>query len=538
MPKWIDDLSLPAGFVGLLLVAGAIAYYFLESDFGWTVGVLAALGLLLLGLFIYGNSVAIRRRVGARQLRYGTNAVVMVAALFGVLTLVNLFLVRNTVRWDLTAAGEFTLSSQSLRALENVKEPVKVIGFFSTGDASEQKAKDLLKQYANKSDKISYEFVDPDVKPTEVLKYGLGGPGTLVFLRGARRQDATSLDESSITSAIIRVTADKPIKVAFLTGHGEKSLDIADNSGYRQVKVLLEQNNYQLDTINLTTSPTLTTDYALVVVAGPRSSLLEKEKEAMKGYLDAGGRLLVMGDPRLDTDVNELISKWGVEIGAGVVLDPRMAAAGDMGIVVVQNYLWSAVTKDMNGLQTLFPYATNVTKKVPAPAGIWYDTLLESSDAGWVEMDKETPRFDAGVDIKGPVSMGVAVTDQASPEPGSQPSAVTKDRPRLVVFGDSDFVANGFIGMGANADLFLNAVNWLAQSEQEIQIKPKPPIQRSMTLSNGQKNFMLVTTVGLLPFMVLVVAGVVGWRTGSFSPLAPLRLLARLFRRTPWSGGS
>ena len=46
---------------------------------------------------------------------------------------------------------------------------------------------------------------------------------------------------------------------------------------------------------------------------------------------------------------------------------------------------------------------------------------------------------------------------------------------RVVVVGDSDFAANGFLGVQGNRNLFLNTVNWLAQQENLISIRPSSP---------------------------------------------------------------
>ena len=48
----------------------------------------------------------------------------------------------------------------------------------------------------------------------------------------------------------------------------------------------------------------------------------------------------------------------------------------------------------------------------------------------------------------------------------------------MVVIGDSDFAANSVLGVQGNRDLFLNTVNWLAQQENLIAIRPREPEDR------------------------------------------------------------
>jgi hypothetical protein len=43
----------------------------------------------------------------------------------------------------------------------------------------------------------------------------------------------------------------------------------------------------------------------------------------------------------------------------------------------------------------------------------------------------------------------------------------------VVAIGDSDFAANSVLGIQGNRDLFLNALNWVAQNENLIAIRPR-----------------------------------------------------------------
>ena len=47
----------------------------------------------------------------------------------------------------------------------------------------------------------------------------------------------------------------------------------------------------------------------------------------------------------------------------------------------------------------------------------------------------------------------------------------------MAAIGDSDFIANAYLGVEGNRDLFMNTVNWLAQQENLIAIRPKEPVR-------------------------------------------------------------
>jgi ABC-type uncharacterized transport system involved in gliding motility auxiliary subunit len=76
--------------------------------------------------------------------------------------------------------------------------------------------------------------------------------------------------------------------------------------------------------------------------------------------------------------------------------------------------------------------------------------------------------------------------------------------------GDSDFVSNAVMGTPGNRDLFLNAVNWVAQQENLIAIRPKQAGDRRVTMTEDQQRRVLLLSVLGLPLAVAAL-GVWTW---------------------------
>ena len=114
-------------------------------------------------------------------------------------------------------------------------------------------------------------------------------------------------------------------------------------------------------------------------------------------------------------------------------------------------------------------------------------------------------------DLAGPVSLAAAVS---APAPDAPANADKPDAPkpetRIVVFGDSDFVSNRWLGIPGNRDLFLNSVNWLAQQENMISIRPRDPEDRRITLTAGQDAFIRLLALLIIPGGIIA-AGVYTW---------------------------
>ena len=56
----------------------------------------------------------------------------------------------------------------------------------------------------------------------------------------------------------------------------------------------------------------------------------------------------------------------------------------------------------------------------------------------------------------------------------------------------------------------MNIVNWLAQQENLISVRPRDPQERRITLSAGQDRFIFWLTVLIIPGMILL-GGVQTW---------------------------
>ena len=80
----------------------------------------------------------------------------------------------------------------------------------------------------------------------------------------------------------------------------------------------------------------------------------------------------------------------------------------------------------------------------------------------------------------------------------------------VVVVGDADFASNYLVAFQGNGDLFMNMVNWTAQQENLIAIRPKDPQDRRITLTEGQRSSIFYLTLIIIPGLFLV-AGIATW---------------------------
>lgn len=322
---------------------------------------------------------------------------------------------------------------------------------------------------------------------------------------GAKESRAKELTEESLTNAIAEVTRGTAKKVYVSKGHGERSISDTTERGMKQYVDALKGEGFTLDELLLAEHKEMPADAKVLLIAGPVASLQPGEIALVQKWVDEkGGKLVLMLDPNQASGFEAVLPAWGVALGNNTVID---ADSQQPEVAIAQSYEKHPITDPKSAafqLATLFPLARSVGKLAAAPAG-WTDVELAKTGArAWGEVDpiqgKEIA-FDAGRDLKGPVPLAVAATK------GSGDTEA-----RVVVTGNSAFVANGFFRLSGNKDFALNAVSWAARDEQKISIRPKSRQSNQLFLSAEQQHKISLFAFNFLPFSLLY-AGLLVWQT-------------------------
>jgi ABC-type uncharacterized transport system involved in gliding motility auxiliary subunit len=489
---------------GLLLVAGG--WWLVTRDFTGPVQILLAVGAALAVFWATGSLSTIRQAATGRATRTGASSLLAVVAFILILGLVNFLSTRYSTRWDLTRTGQYTLSPQTIQVLQQLREPVKITAFYTVTDPRRGDTEDLMKEYTVRTDKLSIEYIDPETQPALVRQLGVRTGGTLVFESGGRRTEITSVTEANVTGALLKVMRGDQKKVYFTNGNGELDLASGDRTGLSLAKQNLERLNYLVETLNPLTTPVIPADAAVVVIAGPRRPFDESARRALQDYLDRGGKVFILVDPRSQHGLDPLLQAYGLRVGDGFIIDPASSLPQDIGALVIQRYQFSAITRDL--APTVFPLATAILRVDNPPENLSIFPIAESSPQSWLETNPDQIQFTEGQDLRGPLAVAQQVERLRRSEP-PQPA----DLMRLLVIGDSDFASNQFFNLSSNGDLFLNGVNWLAEEESLIAIAPKTPDQEQrLLLTPMQTNLILFSSILFLPLVVLGAGAAVWWQ--------------------------
>lgn len=520
------------GWAGTALVFAAVVVRFAWPAQQRVWNGLALGGLAAVALYLASQWREMVAVFSGRSARYGTLSAASVLILLGILVGVNYIGARQNKRWDLTAGGQFSLSDQTRKVLRDLKEPIRLLVF--DRNESFQRFRDRLDEYAYTSGQVKVEYVDVDQQPALARQYEVQQYGTVVVEFKGRRERVTTDAEQDITNAIIKAVQGAEKKVYFVQGHGEKDPVSADErAGYNEVAQALRRDNFAVEKIVLAQQTEIPADASVVVVAGPTADYLAPEIEALRRYLNRGGKVLFMLDPpegptRPTPNLTALIREWGIEVGDNVVVDVsgvgQLLGAGP-SMPVAANYPGHAITDRFN-LITAFPLARSVAPVSGGSNGRFAQTFVETSPNSWAEADlaglaagQRVSLDEAAGDKKGPIGIAAAVSADAPEQPaanggekgaGGAAEAPPKRQTRVVVFGDSDFAANAALGVSGNRDLFLNTVNWLAQQENLISIRPREAEDRRVTLTAERQRLTFYLSVLIIPGLVIA-AGIATW---------------------------
>jgi len=514
-----DQLGIRAGWSGLALLLIGLLLYVNENAFRWYVLASLVAGSLGLIAFLVLRAPALKRQFLTRGVASQTNSAILIVSVLGILVLINYVAARHRAQWDLTRIKQFTLSSMTRNILKSLKVKVEATAFFPTrgfGAVNRQKVKDLLEQYAVVSPNFTYRMVDPDRNPSEAIAKSIKNYPTVLFeAANGKREETFGTEEKDFTGVLLKLTKEGKKKIYFLIGHGEASPDNFDPQGLSQARQMLQDQQYEVQTLSLPGKRELPDDCAVLVIAGPQKNLLDSEIKAIQSYLNKGGKALALLDPQ-KPDLSNLLKSWGVMVGNDVVLDLG-AFLQEPAIPAIGRYETHDITRELAGV--VLPLARTVAPAASSPSGVVVSSLFKTSDRSFAETDMnalKSGRISPAHKTMSAHSLAVAVTKDVStgpaPASGAEATASPRKTARLVVIGNSRFARNAFIGMLGNGDLFSKAVGWLAEEEELVSIPPKTPENDQVFLTARQsRNIVLYNVLGV-PVVLLITAVAIWWK--------------------------
>jgi len=520
----MNKLTLIFLYTFALALFFAVAVFFIDQRITWLAIIFAIISAISLLGFLLGIKDLRQHRLGSAWKRV-VYFVLIIGAYIIVYVQINLLVVHNDRRWDLTLTKQHTLLPKTAELIQKLNEHIKFTAFF-VGEPPKY-LEDLFKEYERVSDgKITTEIVDPLVDLGYAAQFGstINSKENKVIVQSAsansQRQDVdfteTPLTEDQLNNAIIRVMR-RALHAYLLTGHNEYDIFSEKENGMNEFSKLLIANNIIAQSLMLGTENKIPDDCDVLIIAGPKNPLTAQERDIIQNYLKQGGDALflieniIVTTPdvplteeqlSLNPSLNEILNAWGLEVGSDVVVDLANHAGSDVGSPATRNYMpHKSLIGHLDYTFYIRPRSIRMLSNRPPTVKLAPFVMTMSTQGSWAETDHMlNVKYDELIDRPGPVPISFVAW-----EPKDQNK---KSDTRIIVFTDADFLTNAYLKSYSNAQMGLNVIQWITEMEYQPFVTNKTVNMYRLDLTSQQKRMVLAVLLFIPLVIVLAGAGV------------------------------
>jgi len=503
------NISFIAG-AALIVIAALIAT--VRGEFEPPTIIAAGLGLAGVGLYVAINFKTVKELFSNKAARYGFNAFIYTMIVVAIIVLVQTIFTIHSATFDLTKARRHEISEQTKKVLKAMKPKVEAYLFYSSR-APIQQVQDTMELYSKESAKFKFQAVDADRSPSTAARFKVDRYGIVVLFRpdNNAQEKVDTLTEEGITNGLIRITREAKKKIYFTKGHGEPSLDAPQNekTGISALKGELEAYNFQVDSIELFSQPSVPPDASILVIAGPQIDLFDRESAMINGFLRNGGKVLVLDAPMVQLPkLAALLKSRGVIAQNDIIVDKMgKMFGGDPLMPIIANYDRHDITSSLR-TASFMPNCRSFELK-SGVAGVTLSPLARTGQSSWGETNLESVRRGSvsqdAADLPAPLIVGAAAEIDNSIYKADSDADTNPTKAELVVYGSSDFMNNTFLGASGNKDLVLNTFNFLAGEGDTIAIKPKDNSFEPLFLSKIQGRMLFIIPIIFIPLLITAI---------------------------------
>jgi ABC-type uncharacterized transport system involved in gliding motility auxiliary subunit len=503
----VSGLSLACLFVLRLLLGGWVTYLWIP-----------------LGLFIAGLVAGMwcfrglyKEFFALKTTKEGLSMGAMITLVLVLLVGINFLGARKYKTFDFSTSHVNSLSDQTKKILQGLKDNVSVIFFYKDGTeglADTRRAfQDLVQKYQDLSANVKLQFVEVNQNPKMAEDFGVTKGSGVVFLTyQGRKARIEKIDEQELTGALVKVTREKDKKVFYLIGHHERDFeDAKEANGLSLFKKLLENNRYEVNPLNLNQAPEVPADADLLIVAGPEQALLDHEIKAIENYLARGGSVILALQGADHSGLSQILQKVGLEYEPQIVVQvmdtPLGRAINPASTPVTEFSTTNPITRPFGKGEFTLMRLPSYLKRTGSPTGMNIDEFLRTDSRALAYKDAS---FE-GKSQAGPFTVGASISG-VFPAAGKDQGKDQKNNFQLLVFSDVDFLSNQLLYKNLNRDLALNSVAYLVKENNIISITPKEVDVTQLTLTPTQFYIFIFGFVIPLPLLLMITSGVLWYR--------------------------
>ncbi len=434
---------------------------------------------------------------------------------------------RYNLSADLTANSAYKIGDDTKTILDGLTQPIDMYVLATDGSFSGSsylvQAQRIIEEYPQYSANINLQYIDYTSNPTFASNYpdltltdgdilfesktnlkqvSLASLFNYTYTTDGTITVESSRAEEAITSAIVSVTTDAPVRIALLTG----------NDVYADTDTLLSvlsDNNFEVSSSNMVTDAF--DNYDILLLLAPAVDLstdvLAKFDDFLYNSGAYGKTLLYAADvAQPETpNINAFLREWGVVVGDGAVFETSSDRAYSYQpyypLTDYTNTDYSENLKDSSNpvllplsrpLELAFTYKDNRT----------VDTLLSFYETAGVRPSDADDTFTASMaTVWGPMPALTLTSWQIQPADGSENILQSN----VIVSASANmFGASGIANTSlSNAEYVVNLFNALTNRENAVSIAAKSLAGNTLGISTGAASTLGIILCAILPLLIL-----------------------------------
>jgi ABC-type uncharacterized transport system involved in gliding motility auxiliary subunit len=497
-------------------------------------------------IFLQWSAASMARGKGIESFRAAASARAgaTTASLLSTLFLVNAIANRKDAHADLSyfKVAEPSESARDLVAAS--EEETEALLFFPEVSEVLEAVRPYFDALAKTSDRFKVTVVDPIAAPEAARKHRVTEDGTVVIARGESSEKLKLGDDmkdarrrirqldADLQKVLLKLTVERKT-VYVVSGHGERASKKRDDdtrSPLGMVSKILESSNLTVKSLGpvegLATS--VPEDAAVVIWTDPLLPPFPGETEALKIYLERGGRLLLTLDTTSESDLGELLSFLGLSFSKTTLANdksyiPLRRDPTDKHNLVTASFSSHPSVGSFSSKQALVPVLFPVTGSLKkAPGAEKKVTFTVRAPSGtWADEDGDATR--GGDEKPGSFNLAAAVSMKTKKKKGEKEDGTNEslsDEMRAVVFSDTDLFSDeyigfriGYSGRPGNLQLLADALEWLVGQAQVAEVADSEEDVR-IAHTRDEDVFWFYITIFAVPLLILGIGVITRWGRG------------------------
>lgn len=419
---------------------------------------------------------------------------------------------------DLTQNKIFSLTEQSIDFIKNLDKDVEIIllsdenTFVQTSPYFAQ-ANSVLKKYALNSDKIKLTYVDTTKNPTYLNEYQDENltENSIIVKSSDKHKIITVQDifdiqrsyygstitgskaEQELTSAILYVTSENQIKIAFLKAYGEQ-----DSTAFQE---LLKKNNFNVVEVSLLTEE-IPDDIKLAIIYGSERDFDSSSVEKLENFLLKGEKSLLYAlNPNQSSapNINAFLEKNNIRVKDGLVYETNMKNVVSSVFEAINEYVDEEYKSNLKNeeIPVLIPYC----RPIEAMNSENTKVLLQFSETSGIIPKGSDQTFDFAANVSGPISSALLSEIKIDENKSSN----------LIVIGSYAALMQDFLSSNAlnNSAYFINLTNKITNRQDVgITVESKKIGGEELGISKANAD-MIGAVVGIVLPVVVSIVGIV-----------------------------